>query len=85
MVSEGWIGALAQAGKARAETARASRSARLAGAVEAAFDGEIGVDVVDEGIRLRGRGLAVRMFGNRRRGPDPRLAWLAAWLTMGGY
>jgi hypothetical protein len=85
MVSESWIRALTRAGVARAEAGRTARVARAAADIEAAFGGAVSADARTAGVRVAARGLSARVFGSRRRAPDPRLAWLAAWLTMGGY
>lgn len=85
MVSEAWMQALARAGAARADAARRARLERLADDIDAAFEGTVATETDAAGVRLAARGLRARVFGSRRRGPDPRLAWLAAWLMMGGY
>lgn len=81
MVTEGWVRALV------AEAGRQGEAARLRAVDAMAREAEpLGVTAAVDGagLRLRGPGLRARVFGSRRRPPDPRLAWLAAWFQSGG-
>ena len=75
-------GLLAQAGRlGEAEAGR--RLEGLAGQVAGAFP-EIEVRREGERLVLVAPGLRQRAWGTRTKGPDPRLAMLAAWLAQQG-
>ncbi len=69
--------------KRRAEAAVTRRLTGLEAAVAAEFP-DVAVERDEGRLVLRAPGLAVRARGRRGRGPDPRLAMLAAWLSAGG-
>jgi hypothetical protein len=57
----------------RVVAARIDDLAELAAAVVP----DAAISVQADGVRVAARGLRARLFGSRRRGPDPRLAQLA--------
>lgn len=82
MAGRDWLRTLEAAGMARARAAEARAALRLVVRAEAALAADgVRVEAGSDGLRLRGRGLRARVLGSRRRAPDPRLAWLAAWLA----
>lgn len=68
-----WLAAAATRAGQKATAARIDDLANTAAAVLP----DIAVATEADGVRFAAPGLWVRLFGSRRRGPDPRLAWLA--------
>ncbi len=74
---------LAAAAKTRAAAALPGRAAMLADRLGTELP-EILAEAEPEAVRLSAPGLRARVYGSRKREPDARLAWLAAWLSSGG-